>query len=420
MRKASDILKAIREEVFVHSQGGFAETLGYSRKETICRLESGKPEHRLSFIHLEKLRGLKPPPHKADAFQALLQEFEEALRREAAGPSVAERAPGATPQGVAPGEGRSVEGHPAVALRETAEARQAEEALRAEQLRQADEARRAEEALRREEAPRHLEALTQRTEQVFQAAMEWWAQQVPRFEDALRQAQAMVSGAEQRLVAWWAEEVKQFRTRADAEAQQHAGEVAARAKEATDAARLARESAERAEQTGRALMQRVQQWVLVGISASMLAVAGGVVWGVLLRSGAERSTASLPGKPEPGSRELARQEQAGSTDQPEQPEAPEEGWSRGQNGGSASVRPIIRASPLPKGGVPGQRHAPCPEFADVFDGRCWTKVTLTSEQVRGGVCDDPKFYEPSEGWCVAHHAAYRPLFAPRPRNAEKK
>ena len=60
MRKASDILKAIREDVFGYSQRGLAESLGYA-EATVCRLESGKPQHRLSAIHLEKLRGLNPP-----------------------------------------------------------------------------------------------------------------------------------------------------------------------------------------------------------------------------------------------------------------------------------------------------------------------------------------------------------------------
>jgi len=82
--------------------------------------------------------------------------------------------------------------------------------------------------------------------------------------------------------------------------------------------------------------------------------------------------------------------------------------------------PGIRASPMPENGVPGQRRAPCPGSVDVFDGNCWAKVTLSPEQVQDGVCDDPKLYEPSEGWCAAHHAAYRPYLARRPRNAEKK
>jgi len=90
-------------------------------------------------------------------------------------------------------------------------------------------------------------------------------------------------------------------------------------------------------------------------------------------------------------------------------------------GGSAAANLIRRASPLPKDGVPGQRHAPCPEGAEVMNDLCWNRWALTPDQVRGGACDNPQVYEPSEGWCVAHRAAYLPVLAPlRRKNAEKR
>ena len=452
VRPSSTVFRAIRLEVFSQTQESFGKKF-QMKGETVCRMENQTRGYRVSKRHLRVLRELRAPRDKAELFQSLLAELEAALRTEA-GEEVPELVPGALPEPREPSaspEGNGVgnaaalptaQAHPTEeAARQAQEAahqaqesavlaqqlgarlevRHAEEAERAEQHRRDDEGRRAEEARKRDEAVHQQEALIRRAEQVFQAATEWWAQQVPRVEDALHQVQAMVSGAEQRWVAWWAEELKQFRARADAEAQQRAGEVATRAQEATDAARLARESAERAEQTGRALLQRVQRWVLVGMGASVLALAaGGLAWVGLLHSGIERSTTPLPGKPEPGSRELARQGNDGSTVQPEQSEEPEDGKSQGQDGGSATVNPGIRASPMPKNGVPGQRRAPCPGSVDVFDGNCWGKVTLSPEQVQDGMCDDPKLYEPSEGWCAAHHAAYRPYLARRPRNAEKK
>jgi len=90
-------------------------------------------------------------------------------------------------------------------------------------------------------------------------------------------------------------------------------------------------------------------------------------------------------------------------------------------GASVAANLIRKASPMPTGGVPGQRRAPCPASADVINDLCWARWTLTPEQVRDGFCDNPHVYEPSEGWCVAHRAAYMPIYAPvRRKNAEKR
>jgi hypothetical protein len=71
--------------------------------------------------------------------------------------------------------------------------------------------------------------------------------------------------------------------------------------------------------------------------------------------------------------------------------------------------------PMPKGGVPGQSGAPCPEGIDELEGYCWIRYSLTATQVKSGVCETDAVYEPSAGWCRAHHAGYAPYRRPRRR-----
>jgi len=161
---------------------------------------------------------------------------------------------------------------------------------------------------------------------------------------------------------------------------------------------------ERREKDKREILRAVHRSRTVSVCA-----VGVLVAVLLLRTSAPAERAAPPVLPEPVG-----------------PTAREvhEGVRSGAAGGAASVAAslIHRASPMPAGGVPGQRRAPCPEGAEAIKNEwCWNRWTLTPEQVRGGACDDPQFYEPSEGWCVAHRAAYRPVYAPvRRKNAEKQ
>jgi len=99
--------------------------------------------------------------------------------------------------------------------------------------------------------------------------------------------------------------------------------------------------------------------------------------------------------------------------------ASEDVRSSAQDGGRAAANLVLRASQMPKGGVPGQRRPPCPAF-EVMNDLCWKTVKMTAEQVNEGGCDDPNVYEPSDGWCASHRTAYLPVYSVRRRNAEKQ
>ncbi|HLL84271.1 MAG TPA: hypothetical protein VK420_16530 [Longimicrobium sp.] len=98
------------------------------------------------------------------------------------------------------------------------------------------------------------------------------------------------------------------------------------------------------------------------------------------------------------------------------PEPEEEHWSGRLDAGTEPAKLL----PMPKGGLPRQRAAPCPQAAEEINGFCWWRVSLTAAQVRDGICDNYEYeiYEPSAGWCRANHAGYIPVRARRrPNNA---
>jgi len=90
--------------------------------------------------------------------------------------------------------------------------------------------------------------------------------------------------------------------------------------------------------------------------------------------------------------------------------------SAGLDGGTELTSLMSQALPFPKTPLPEQLDAPCPEGAEEINGHCWTKFMLTPAQVKGGTCDTARLYEPSNGWCRAHHAGYKPLYATLRKN----
>jgi len=151
-RRAFVVLRAIRGESIGYSQLGFAHTLGYNRKETISRLESGKPEFPLNVSHLDRLRRLTPHPDRAEAFEELLNEFQAALAADDPVEKTRLEAQRLLNEGIgqAPGAARQAEEAARLSgqILALAEARRVKEAHRVEQFPQADEARREEEAQR--------------------------------------------------------------------------------------------------------------------------------------------------------------------------------------------------------------------------------------------------------------------------------
>jgi len=412
-RKASAILKAIREQVFGYSQKGFAQSLGYSREETICRLESGQPKFRLNSTHLDKLRRLRPHPDKAEAFEALLKEFEAALSAETPpGVHATERTADTealhkVDEGIRQAQGAARQAAEAVRLaaqlHELAEARRAEEAQRAEQLRQAEEARRAEEAQRAEQLRQADEA--RRAEEAQRAEQLRQADEARRAEEAQR--------AEQLRQADEARRAEDARERA--EAKRHTAEEVRQAqgaaREATDAARLAKQNAEVAQQVSSAAMKLIRQSRYVTVALALVVspiVSTTVVRYTDARREHETDTLAHEEKPDPKPRH---------PEEPPQQTAPdEEADTAALDGGTALTEALLQALPLPPGGVPGQRAAPCPAVYEEIHGRCWQKYTLSAEQVRVGSCEQLRLYEPEPGWCRSHRYGYLPVFASRKDN----
>jgi len=428
MRRASDILKAIREEVFGWSQRGFGASLegGYTAA-TISRLESGKL--RLASSHLEKLRGLTPPPSKAELFNALLREFEAALPADDEPDFAAEarrlhaEARSLLEEGVRDAKMAARQAEEAARLseqlHERAEARRLEEAQRAEQLRQADEARRAEEAQRAEqirqadEARRAEEA--QRAEQIRQADEARRAEEAQRAEQ-LRQADEArrTEDAQER-----AEAIRHV-TREARQAQDAARETgdAARlakqsAQEAGDSARLAKQSAEVAQQVINAAMQviRRNRYVMAALALVVSPIVSTTTAVRYIETRKEHETDTL------ARREKSQPEPHQAEEPPRQTVPDEEAETSALDAGTALTEALRQALPFPPHGVPGQKAAPCSSvFEEEVSGYCYKKETLSSEQVKAGYCETLRLYEPSPGWCRSHRYGYLPVYTSRKDN----
>jgi len=401
VRPSSQIVRAIRKEVFDFTQKAFGAKLQL-QEETISRMENRIGGYRVLPKHLEVIRQLRAPSEKAKQFQALLAELETALRAEEAEADTKAEADKREAAPPAPG---GAGGAP----------------LRAEPT----------------PSPEQGDGSTARPpgevapgpEQIFEAAKAWWEQQAARFDETVRQAQTKLQEMDRQLRDWWAEEQKQFQARRDADAEaararneRFQEELSALAHRTREATRSAQESAERAERARLVQEQRMQRWALVTTMAAVLGLAGaGVAWLENLRPRDERVTSTVTRQQEAAHPEKAEQEDGGSIPETERQPTSENALSSAADGGTAAAKVITQATRMPKGGVPGQRRAPCPQGIDEFESYCWSKWSLTSGQVEAGVCDDPQVYEPSEGWCAEHRAAYRPFYERRPRrNTEKR
>jgi len=83
----------------------------------------------------------------------------------------------------------------------------------------------------------------------------------------------------------------------------------------------------------------------------------------------------------------------------------------GLDGGTALAQEIIHALPMPPGGLPGQRPAPCPSYLHELNGYCWSKHQLSAAEVNDGMCETGlRLYEPAPGWCRSHLYGYFPAF----------
>jgi len=406
VRSSAEILRAIRKEVFEYTQKQFGAKLQL-KGETISRMENPMGGYRILEKHLRDLREMRAPGDKAALMKTLLAELETALRTELTVPRGTRRAP-------APVEAPTVQAQEAQApVKEEAPPNEA--VRRMEALHHAEEARRAEEALRREQAAQHLEGLKRSTEEAVEAMKTWWTQQSSKIDEVMRQrAEQLLDGTK----VWWAEERKQLEARAQADArdaraqaEQQSREVGGLVGKAVEAARAAGESAERAEHATAAAL-KWRRWTAWGAVAAAF-VLGPFSTAVLWHSGLIRT------RQEDGallSQRDARPKEAEDSG-PMERSAPEEGAdTTALDGGTALAQAALQALPIPVGGVPGQRAAPCSADDEEISGFCWVKHQLTAAQVKAGRCETLHLYELSPGWCRAHRAGYLPVYTGRKDN----
>lgn len=324
-------------------------------------------------------------------------------------------------------------------------------AQRADQLRLAAESIRAQADQHQEELVlRALEAI-ERAEKLRFEMEATRAQASEQFQELLLRAEETARRAEQLALGWESRRVEMGETVRRAE------EAAARAEQLRedDEVRLAQaarrqeegsqrvegavaraeDAATRAEQTRAALADEVQnreqvandaehhralerrrvKWLLVTtvIASVVLSVGGvGAIVMLWLLPHAEliqmtRATNFGPGahEPLPAERESASEE------------GEDETLSAGLDGGTQWVKLVNQALPMPKGALHGQMVAPCPEVAEEMNGYCWKRIPLTPADVRAGACDSLRLYEPSEGWCRANHAGYKPWYGTKRSNS---
>ncbi|HLL56218.1 MAG TPA: hypothetical protein VK447_21825 [Myxococcaceae bacterium] len=354
MRASSEILKAIRTEVFGESQRVFGKRLPLA-KETISRMELRKEGHPVTARHLRLLRGLRAPMKKAEQLEALLEELEAAVWREMQVDLGIEPGPqGAPIAGTAPTERIEADGPPAGQLpAEVPEQAtpEMEEAARRLELLRLEEERRAEELRRLQESVQRAEAMLQRAEQL-------------RLEEEERRA--------------------------------------------AHASRMAEE-----EVRARARRQRARWLGLV--AAAVLVAFGGLAHLVRERSSRPSMEDAQAAKHHAVNPELP---DGGTEPSPWEASPPEGGASSGGlDAGTALGKLLKNALPMPAGGLPRQQSAPCPEgITEEFNGHCWVRWPLTPELVRAGACDTLGLYEPSAGWCRAHNAGFRPWLEQRRTN----
>ncbi|HLL56217.1 MAG TPA: hypothetical protein VK447_21820 [Myxococcaceae bacterium] len=349
MRASSEILKAIRTEVFGESQRVFGKRLPLA-KETISRMELRKEGHPVTARHLRLLRGLRAPMKKAEQLEALLEELEAAVWREMQVDLGIEPGPQGAPIAGTALERVEADGPPAGQLpAEVPEQAtpELEEAARRLELLRLEEERRAEDLRRLQESLLRAEAALQRAEQL-------------RLEEEARRA--------------------------------------------AQASRMAEEEV-------RVRAQRQRAWRLGFAVVAALVALGGLADFIRERSSrppledarAENHHAVTPESPDGGIG-------ASPWDAP----PPEEGMTSGGSDAGTEMAELLKSAlPMPTGGLPRQRAAPCPEDVEEINGYCWTKWSLTPAQVKTGACEDPGMYEPSAGWCRAHKAGFRPWYGPR-------
>ena len=265
-------------------------------------------------------------------------------------------------------------------------ARRAEQAAqRAEHFCREEEARRVEDVREREEAARCVEQAAERVEQLFREGEARRAEEALNQEERTRRSEVATERAEKLCV--------EQETRRKAEAQTMEDAAKLRVSERRQVRRLA---------------------VATLAASTVLGVLGGAAAGVeaaVRRVGlAEMAHADL--------QDNARHETPpadhgfvveGSPDS-------EEMLSAGLDGGTELTRLATQALPFPKGALPQQLASPCPEATEEINGYCWSRLMLTPTQVKSGACDYLRMYEPSDGWCRANRAGYKPVYATRKKN----
>ena len=286
---------------------------------------------------------------------------------------------------------------------------------RAEQLCREVAAGRAEDAREREEAARRVEKAAQRAEQFVSEEKARRAEDVDAREEAARWVEQAAQRLEQRCRELEAGRAEEARERE--EAAQRAERAAQRAEQffqvedvrrAVEARKL-----EEAAKLRVAEQSRMRRLVFA-------ALAVGAVLNVPARGAGEAfevppPRAGLGDMAQVGKQNVGQHETL-PADLGVVAEDSEESLSSGLDGGTELTKLVTQALPFPKGALPQQMSAPCPASAEDINGYCWKRFPLSPADVRDGMCDRLHMYEPSDGWCRAHNAGYRPVYVTRRSN----
>ena len=291
MGASSEILKAIRVDVFDLTQEKFAAKLGYA-EETVNHWERGRT--RLAPKHLREVKLLRAPHGQTERLNALLREMESALLEEkrARGgfakyspsvqaalstpevpvhrdvPSLFEKAE-AVARRAEVAVKRVEELHQTRDARDEATARRVEEAAqRAERLGRAAETQRAEDSRKQEQVERRVEQAAQRAEQLCREEEARRAEGAREREEVTRRVEQVSQRFEQRCQEQEARRAEDAREREEGarrveqtvqRAEQLCREVeagrAAEAREREEAARWVEQAAQQIEQRFHELLE---------------------------------------------------------------------------------------------------------------------------------------------------------------------
>lgn len=371
-RSSGEILRELRETVLDLDQAQLGRKLNL-HPDHISRIENGRAGRRVKPKHLASIHQLKPPPGREAACARLLEELEAAVREEEAPIKASRRArrEEAASAVLTPSPAPETVDATNVAVAQTTNAGSV-----------STQATNVAPAVIHEVVDSAPVVPVLPTANDIAAALVAMAPKPPDPDEVAKKVAAEVI-AQQPKTPDLSEVVRQ--------AVQETAQATVTATQRFEEARLSE-------------LRKMTRLAYVALAAPVLALA--VLTVHALRESSPRTESATRDDAGP-SRNLSSSPV--SRDLAEDQDLPDEGRvTSGLDGGTQVTKLLKQALRMPQGALPGQMATPCPEGADEINGYCWKRWSFTPAQVKEGICDEA-FYEPSEGWCRAHHAGYTPV-----------